>query len=61
MTNNTTRRILMGLCTILTVFVLLAVTVAAQTRKRRRSKGPDINHFAGTRNGAGCRRKHRRD
>ena len=31
MTNNTTRRILIGFCTILTVFALLAVTAVAQT------------------------------
>lgn len=31
MTNNTTRKILMGFCTILTIFALLAVTAVAQT------------------------------
>ena len=31
MTNHTTRRILIGFCTILTVFALLAVTAVAQT------------------------------
>jgi len=39
MTNHTTRRILIGFCTILTVFALLAVTAVAQTTTTTKSKG----------------------
>ena len=39
MTNNTTRRILLGLCTTLTVFAVLAVTATAQTATTEKIKG----------------------
>jgi LPXTG-motif cell wall-anchored protein len=39
MTNDTTRRILTGLCTILTVFALLVVNAAAQTSTTEKIKG----------------------
>ncbi len=39
MTRNATLRVLVGLCTLLTVFVLLAVTAAAQTSTTTKTKG----------------------
>src|ERR1017187_8915971 len=51
MTNHTTRRILIGFCTILTVFALVAVTAVAQTTtttKEVTGSKSTTQHLSGT-------------